>query len=59
MSAPSSDTKSIGQSNQARQEFLDDDVHKADFYEAALTVALWHHDEVLAVMAEHGYGIRQ
>jgi len=45
--------------NQARQEFPEDDVHKADFYEAALTVALWHHDEVLAVMAEHGYGIRQ
>lgn len=59
MSVPNSNTKSIGPINQACQQFPDDDVHKADFYEAALTVALWHHDEVLAVMAEHGYGIRQ
>lgn len=45
--------------NHADGYFGEEDTPKCDYYEAALTVALWHHDEVLAVMAELGYGLRK
>jgi len=45
--------------NNANRAFDDEDVKKTDYFEAALTVALWNHDEVLAVLAELGYGVRE
>lgn len=45
--------------NDVERFYSDEDCVKADYYEAALTVALWHHDEVLAVMTELGYGLRE
>jgi len=44
--------------NDANRTFDEEDVKKSDYFEAALTVALWNHDEVLAVLAELGYGVR-
>lgn len=32
------------------------EIKQMDFYEAALTVALWHQKEVFALLAEFGYG---
>ena len=40
------------------QYFESESCHKSDYYEAALTIALWHHDEVLALLSELGYGMR-
>jgi hypothetical protein len=43
--------------NDIKRAFPDDRFYGVDFYEAALTIALWHYDEVAALMAEFGYGI--
>jgi len=45
--------------NDVKRFYSGDKCYDADYYEAALTVALWHHDEVLAVMSELGYGAKQ
>lgn len=42
----------------ANQYYRNDDFNRVDYFEAAMTVALWHHDEVLALMSEFGYGMK-
>jgi hypothetical protein len=42
--------------NHSKTFFSEDKTFATDYHEAALTVALWHHDEVLALMAEFGHG---
>lgn len=41
----------------AEEFYESDESFDTDYFEAALTVALWHHDEVLALMGELGYGM--
>lgn len=41
----------------AEQQFPADTVHQQDLLEAALTVALWHQDQVFALLAQFGYGM--
>lgn len=43
----------------AKQQYPDDDFNRVDYFEAAMTVALWNHNEVLGVMAELGYGMTE
>ena len=40
-------------------QYFNESPNKSDYYEAALTVALWHNDEVLALLSEMGYGMRE